>query len=83
LNVFFRNTLMSRDALEKAFPKRVVIGWHQRFAKKVAVRISRDRLINVFIVVDKITLKRIRSVLSLQCMIHTFVAVILIIGFRL
>ena len=73
---------MRRDALEKAFPKGVVIRRHQRFAEKVSMRISRDRLVNVNVVVDKNTFERISSVLStLQSTIRTFITVILIVGF--
>ena len=73
---------MRRDTLEKAFPKGIVIGRHQCFVEKVSVCISQDRLINVNVVVDKNTFERISSVLStLQSIIHTFITVILIVGF--
>ena len=73
---------MRHDALEKAFPKGVVIGRHQRFVEKVTVCISGDRLVNVDVVVDKKTFERISSVLStLKSTMHTFITVILIVRF--
>ena len=73
---------MSHDVLEKAFPKGIVIGWHQRFTEKVSVCISRDRLINVDVTIDKKTFERISSVLStLKSTMHSFITVILIVHF--
>ena len=66
----FLSILIRHDTLEKASPKGVIIGQHQCFAERVLVCISGDQLINVDVVIDKKTFKRISSILStlnLQC----------------